>query len=78
MGADLSQPAEALRLAAEVGEVDILVNNAGFAWFGPTEKLAADILNQLFAANVQAPYLLVSVSSAEDGDPWIRGDHQRG
>ena len=61
VGADLSQPAEALRLATEVGEVDILVNNAGFAWFGPTEKLAADTLNQLFAANVQAPYLLVSV-----------------
>ena len=61
VGADLSQPAEALRLASEVGEVDILVNNAGFAWFGPTEKLAADALAQLFAANVQAPYLLVSV-----------------
>ena len=61
VGADLSQPAEALRLAGEVGQVDILVNNAGFAWFGPTEKLAADTLNQLFAANVQAPYLLVSV-----------------
>jgi NAD(P)-dependent dehydrogenase (short-subunit alcohol dehydrogenase family) len=61
VGADLSQPAEAVRLAAEVGEVDILVNNAGFAWFGPTEKLAADTLDQLFAANVQAPYLLVSV-----------------
>jgi NAD(P)-dependent dehydrogenase (short-subunit alcohol dehydrogenase family) len=61
VGADLSQPAEALRLASEVGEVDILVNNAGFAWFGPTEKLATDTLNQLFAANVRAPYLLVSV-----------------
>jgi NAD(P)-dependent dehydrogenase (short-subunit alcohol dehydrogenase family) len=66
VGADLGQPAEALRLrlcrlATEVGDVDILVNNAGFAWFGPTEKLAADTLAQLFAANVQAPYLLVSV-----------------
>src|SRR5271170_5173990 len=61
VGADLSQPAEAVRLATEVGDVDILVNNAGFAWFGPTEKLAADTLDQLFAANVQAPYLLVSV-----------------
>jgi NAD(P)-dependent dehydrogenase (short-subunit alcohol dehydrogenase family) len=61
VGADLSQPAEVLRLAGEVGEVDILVNNAGFAWFGPTEKLPTDTLNQLFAANVQAPYLLVSV-----------------
>ena len=61
VGADLGEPAEAVRLAAEVGEVDILVNNAGFAWFGPTEELAANTLTQLFAANVQAPYLLVSV-----------------
>src|SRR3984893_17230630 len=37
VGADLGVPAEALRLAQEVGDVDILVNNAGFAWFGPSE-----------------------------------------
>jgi NAD(P)-dependent dehydrogenase (short-subunit alcohol dehydrogenase family) len=61
VSADLDQPAEALRLATEVGDVDILVNNAGFAWFGPTEKLAANTLEQLFAANVHAPFLLVSV-----------------
>jgi NAD(P)-dependent dehydrogenase (short-subunit alcohol dehydrogenase family) len=61
VGADLSQPAEALKLAEEVGDVDILVNNAGFAWFGPSAKLDANTLDQLFAANVQAPYLLVSV-----------------
>jgi NAD(P)-dependent dehydrogenase (short-subunit alcohol dehydrogenase family) len=48
-------------LAEEVGDVDILVNNAGFAWFGPSEKLDAKTLDQLFVANVQAPYLLVSV-----------------
>jgi NAD(P)-dependent dehydrogenase (short-subunit alcohol dehydrogenase family) len=61
VGADLSQPTEALRLADEVGDVDILVNNAGFAWFGPSAMLDAKTLDQLFAANVQAPYLLVSV-----------------
>jgi NAD(P)-dependent dehydrogenase (short-subunit alcohol dehydrogenase family) len=61
VGADLSQPAEALRLAEDVDDVDILVNNAGFAWFGPSAKLDADTLDQLFAANVQAPYLLVSI-----------------
>jgi NAD(P)-dependent dehydrogenase (short-subunit alcohol dehydrogenase family) len=60
-GADLGEPAEALRLAEEVGDVDILVNNAGFPWFGPSAKLDAKTLDQLFAANVQAPYLLVSV-----------------
>ena len=61
VGADLAEAAEALRLAEEVGDVDILVNNAGFAWFGPSSKLAANTLDQLFAANVQAAYLLVSV-----------------
>jgi NAD(P)-dependent dehydrogenase (short-subunit alcohol dehydrogenase family) len=61
VSADLGQPAEALRLAAEAGDVDILVNNAGFAWFGPTEELAANTLNELFVTNVQAPYLLVAV-----------------
>jgi NAD(P)-dependent dehydrogenase (short-subunit alcohol dehydrogenase family) len=61
VSADLGESAEALLLAEEVGDVDILVNNAGFAWFGPSEKLAVNTLDQLFAANVQAPYLLVSV-----------------
>jgi NAD(P)-dependent dehydrogenase (short-subunit alcohol dehydrogenase family) len=61
IGADLGEPAEALRLAREAGDVDILVNNAGFAWFGPSATLDAKTLDQLFAANVQAPYLLVSV-----------------
>jgi NAD(P)-dependent dehydrogenase (short-subunit alcohol dehydrogenase family) len=61
VGADLGEPAQALRLAEEAGDVDILVNNAGFAWFGPSAKLDANTLDQLFAANVQAPYLLVSV-----------------
>jgi NAD(P)-dependent dehydrogenase (short-subunit alcohol dehydrogenase family) len=61
VSADLVEPAEALLLAEEVGDVDILVNNAGFAWFGPSEKLPVNTLDQLFAANVQAPYLLVSV-----------------
>jgi NAD(P)-dependent dehydrogenase (short-subunit alcohol dehydrogenase family) len=61
VGADLGEPADALRLAEEVGEVDILINNAGFAWFGPSAKLAVNTLDRLFAANVQAPYLLASV-----------------
>src|ERR1700675_2976106 len=37
VGANLSEPAEALRLAEEVGDVDILVNNAGISpTWGPT------------------------------------------
>src|SRR5258707_7563861 len=61
VGADLGKPQEALRLAEEAGDVEILVNNAGFAWVGPSAKLAVNTLDRLFAANVQAPYLLVSV-----------------
>ena len=61
VGADLREAMEALRLAGEAGDVDVLVNNAGVPWFGPSAKLAANTLDQLFAANVQAPYLLVSV-----------------
>jgi NAD(P)-dependent dehydrogenase (short-subunit alcohol dehydrogenase family) len=61
VGADLREPMEVLRLAGEAGDVDILVNNAGVPWFGPSARLAANTLDQLFAANVQAPYLLVSV-----------------
>ncbi|MEZ0049914.1 NAD(P)-dependent dehydrogenase (short-subunit alcohol dehydrogenase family) [Mycobacterium sp. MAA66] len=60
VGADLSEPTEALRLAGEVGDIDILINNAGFACFGPSEKLDVTTLDRLFAANVQAVYLLVS------------------
>src|SRR6202047_4541371 len=61
VGADLGEPVEALRLAEEAGDVDILGNHAGFAWFGPSAQLDAKTLDRLFAANVQAPYLLVSV-----------------
>src|ERR1700737_3930457 len=61
VGAELGEPAGGLRPAREAGDVDILVNNAGVPWFGPSERLATNTLDQLFAANVQAPYLLVSV-----------------
>jgi len=71
VGADLTEQAEVLRLAREVGDVDILVNNAGVPWFGPSAKLAANTLDQLFAANVQAPYLLVSVLAPK---MVVRGD----
>jgi len=61
VGADLGEAAEALRLAEEAADVDILINNAGFGWFGPSDQLPVDTLDRLFAANVRAAYLLVSV-----------------
>ena len=50
-----------MRLAEEAADVDILINNAGFGWFGPSDQLPVDTLDRLFAANVRAAYLLVSV-----------------
>src|SRR6476661_5698727 len=55
VSADLGEPAQALRLAEEAGDVDILVNNAGFAWFGPSAKLDAKTLDQLFAPTCKPP-----------------------
>jgi NAD(P)-dependent dehydrogenase (short-subunit alcohol dehydrogenase family) len=60
IAADLGEPAAAIRLAEEAGDVDVLINNAGFSWFGPTSDLEPQVLDDLFAANVQAPYLLVA------------------
>ena len=58
--ADLADPQAIRALAADVGELDVLVNNAGFSWFGPSAELDAAGFDALFAANVRAPYLLVS------------------
>jgi NAD(P)-dependent dehydrogenase (short-subunit alcohol dehydrogenase family) len=60
VGADLSDPGGAARLAGEVGDVDVLVNNAGFAVFGATAELKVDDFDALFASNVRAPYFLVA------------------
>jgi NAD(P)-dependent dehydrogenase (short-subunit alcohol dehydrogenase family) len=58
--ADLSDPAELLDFANQVGEVDVLVNNAGTAWFGPTDELDVATFDQLFDANVRSAYFLVA------------------
>lgn len=58
--ADLADPAAAQQLSQDVGDVDILVNNAGFSWFGPTADLDLQTLGGLFAANVEAAYVLVA------------------
>jgi NAD(P)-dependent dehydrogenase (short-subunit alcohol dehydrogenase family) len=64
VAADLTDPAEIVRLAGEVGDVDILVNNAGTAWFGPTAGLDAHGFDALFDANVRSAYLLVAALAA--------------
>jgi NAD(P)-dependent dehydrogenase (short-subunit alcohol dehydrogenase family) len=58
--ADLSDPAAIDHLAQSVGSVDVLVNNAGLSWFGPTPDLDVATFDQLFDANVRAPYFLVA------------------
>jgi NAD(P)-dependent dehydrogenase (short-subunit alcohol dehydrogenase family) len=60
VAADLSDPADLADLAEQAGPVDVLVNNAGLAWFGPTPDLGVAVFDQLFAANVRAPYFLVA------------------
>jgi NAD(P)-dependent dehydrogenase (short-subunit alcohol dehydrogenase family) len=47
-------------LAEDTGPVDVLVNNAGTSWFGPTADLDVATFDQLFEANVRAPYFLVA------------------
>lgn len=74
LAADLSDSGQVLRLAEEAGDVDILVNNAGLAWFGPSDQLSAETLDDLFTGNVEAAYLLTSKLApgmAERGDGSI-------
>src|SRR3984893_11566253 len=60
VAADLNDTASVTRLAKEVGDIDVLVNNAGFAAYGPTETFEIASFDAMFAANVRAPFFLVS------------------
>src|SRR4051794_12881581 len=60
VAADISDPAGVRAVVEQAGEVDILVNNAGRAWWGPTEQLAVEDFDALFATNVRGPFLLVA------------------
>jgi NAD(P)-dependent dehydrogenase (short-subunit alcohol dehydrogenase family) len=57
--ADLGDPAGPDDLVRQADQVDVLVNNAGVTWHGPTADIDAATFDQLFAANVRAPYFLV-------------------
>ena len=65
VAADLSDETSVRELAARAtevggGHVDILVNSGGIFPFGATADTAAETIDEVFAVNVKAPYLLVA------------------
>jgi NAD(P)-dependent dehydrogenase (short-subunit alcohol dehydrogenase family) len=60
IAADLTDAADARRLAEEAGAVDILVNNAGISVWGPTGDFDLDAYDTMFDGNVRAPFILVA------------------
>lgn len=60
VAADVTEPADVTRLRDDVGDVDVLVNNAGMFFAAPTEKLAVEDFDAVFALNVRAPFFLVA------------------
>jgi NAD(P)-dependent dehydrogenase (short-subunit alcohol dehydrogenase family) len=60
LAADLTDSADAQRLADAAGDVDILVNNAGISLWAPTGALALDGYDKMFDGNVRAPFVLVA------------------
>ena len=61
LAAELSDPDQVRNLAMSAGEVDILVNNGGLSAFGPSAELEPARYEEMFAANVQAAFVLVAV-----------------
>jgi NAD(P)-dependent dehydrogenase (short-subunit alcohol dehydrogenase family) len=60
LAADLTDSADAQRLADAAGDVDILVNNAGISLWAATGALALDVYDKMFDGNVRAPFVLVA------------------
>jgi NAD(P)-dependent dehydrogenase (short-subunit alcohol dehydrogenase family) len=57
--ADLADPDDVRRLAAEAGDVDILINNAGIYRFASTPDVTPEMFDTHMAINTRAPVLLV-------------------
>jgi NAD(P)-dependent dehydrogenase (short-subunit alcohol dehydrogenase family) len=58
--ADLTHVEEIALLAEHAGDVDILVNNAAAFTVGPALEQGVEKFDELFAANVRAPYFLTT------------------
>jgi NAD(P)-dependent dehydrogenase (short-subunit alcohol dehydrogenase family) len=58
--ADLTDLDDVNRLAESAGEVDVLVNNAAAFAIGPALEQQPAKFDELFAANVRAPYFLTT------------------
>src|SRR6478736_1958773 len=58
LAADLTDSADAQRLAEAAGEIDILVNNAGISVWAPTGALDLGDYDKMFDGNVRAPFVL--------------------
>lgn len=56
--ADLAEPGEAERLAAEAGEVEILLANAGLPGAGRLDDFSASEVQRALRVNLEAPMLL--------------------
>lgn len=59
VAADLSDPDDVRRLAAEAGPVDVLINNAGVYKFGATADTDDAFFDEHVNINLRAPYILV-------------------
>jgi NAD(P)-dependent dehydrogenase (short-subunit alcohol dehydrogenase family) len=59
VAADLADPDDVRRLAAEAGPVDILINNAGVYKFAPTADTDDAFFDEHVNLNLRAPFILV-------------------
>jgi short-subunit dehydrogenase len=58
LSADLAEPGEAERLAAEAGDVDILVANAGLPGAGPLDDFTPEQVQRALRVNLESPMLM--------------------